>query len=232
MSDRVWARVGQFGTLLAAITAVITCIILLRSPSTLLVADIYPMGFELPLPYKDIEDQVKPGTARDTLMALGGEFSEARGLVKINLHNTGELQITDIRVKVDDAVLYAKSFGKLSDAQVIPSDDGGIKLGDMRQGDFITLYAWTKTPIELYQYWIGLHDKFQITFPQGIATKNVYIEDNLFEGWMERNFGYFFFVLGLTVAVVPSVFLLAREMRSRRPRNSTSANGSDVRADS
>ncbi len=202
MSDRVWIRIGQIGTAVAAVAAVITVIVLLRSPSNTLVADIYPMGFALPISYKDIDSQIKPGPIHDNLAALVSSFSRAKGLVKINLHNAGELQVTDIRVKITDAVLYAKSTNSLDDAEIIPFDNNGVKLSEMRQGDSITIYSWTKTPLELYQFWGELRDKFQITFPQGVAIQNIYIENTLFEGWLERNWFYFLGVFWILMIVV------------------------------
>jgi hypothetical protein len=49
MSERAWARVGQIGTALAGITAVIAIIISANAPSSRLLAEIRPMAFRLPV---------------------------------------------------------------------------------------------------------------------------------------------------------------------------------------
>jgi hypothetical protein len=213
MSEHVWARVGQVGALLAGLAAVVTLIISLSSPSNLLVAEIYPMGFGLPFSADQIEEAIKTGNLRDHLRDL----TDAKGLVMIKLHNVGELTVTNIQVKVTDAVLYAtgepganRSLSVLPDHATISSDQTGVKLDEMRQGDHLIIFVWTKTPLELYQYWRNLSDQFQITFPQGIATKHIYIENNLFEGWFERNWIYLVLIIWFGLAMF-SLFMAVRE---------------------
>lgn len=205
MSDHVWARIGQVGALFAGLAAVGALIITLISPATVLVADIHPMGFLLPLSVSEIRNFVKDDAIAERLSKL----TDAKGLVKIVLHNTGDLRLTDIRVKVSEAILYTA----VDDALVTYWIDktpvlvqGESAISELRQGDTVVVYVWTKTPFELYQSWNSLFDKFQITFPQGVATKHIYIENSLFGGWLERNKTYLLLsvwallLIGLSVA--------------------------------
>ncbi len=215
MSEHSWARIGQIGALLAGLAAFVTLIISLNLPTNLLIANIHPMVFQFPLSRNQIQNTVKVGPIADRLFGL----TDARGLIKIILRNTGELQVTDISVKVSDAIFYATVDNRLAtwSEKDVFSDQKELKLTAMRQGDSTTIYAWTKTPLELYQFWDKLGDQFQITFPQGVATKHIYIENNLIEGWLERNWTYIIFGSFFVIFIL---FLVAALILERRQKQS------------
>jgi hypothetical protein len=104
ISERVWARIGQIGTALAGVAAVVAIIISLNTPSSRLVAEIRPMAFRLPVTGEEIAKLAPAGAALGELMKVG----RAAGLVKIDLYNNGDFPISAIHINVADAVLYAK----------------------------------------------------------------------------------------------------------------------------
>jgi len=141
MSERVWARVGQIGTALAGIAAVVALIFTLNSPSSRLVAEIRPMAFRLPVTDGQLAEQTK--TDKSVSPALGPfmQASRATGLVKIDLYNNGEFPISAIHINVSDAFLYAKGTEGVDDSSVISSDQSGITLDTLTQGSSTTIYV-------------------------------------------------------------------------------------------
>jgi hypothetical protein len=183
MSERFWARVGQIGTALAGIAAVVGIIIALNTPSSRLVAEIRPMAFRLPVTAGEIAKLAPAGASLGELMKVG----RATGLVKIDLYNNGDFPISAIHINVADAVLYAKGTEGVDDAAVLASDNSGTTLDSLTQGSSLTIYVWTGTQAETYRHWANLDDKFKITYSQGVARKSIYIEGGRLSGWFERN---------------------------------------------
>jgi hypothetical protein len=96
MSERVWARVGQIGTALAGIAAVIALIISLNTASSRLVAEIRPMAFRLPVTVDQLAELTK--TDKPVSAALGNlmRVTRATGLVKIDLYNNGDFPVSGV----------------------------------------------------------------------------------------------------------------------------------------
>jgi hypothetical protein len=186
MSERVWARVGQIGTALAGIAAIIGIIISVSTPSSRLVAEIRPMAFRLPVSADQLVGLTKTdksvSAALDNLMRV----NRATSLVKIDLYNNGDFPISGIHIKVADAVLYAKGTEGMDNSSVLPSDQSGTTLESLLQGSAVTIYVWTGIQAETFRHWSDLEDKFNITFSQGVARKKIYIEGSPIAGWFDR----------------------------------------------
>ena len=207
MSERVWARVGQIGTALAGIAAVIALIISLNTASSRLVAEIRPMAFRLPVTVDQLAELTK--TDKPVSAALGNLMRVARAtsLVKIDLYNTGDFPISGIHINVTDAVLYAKGTAGVDDSSVLPSDQSGTTLESLTQGSTVTIYVWTGTQAENYRHWPSLDDKFRITFSQGVARKSIYIEGSPIAGWFDR-YGAIPIGVALTLSLIGLYSLL------------------------
>jgi hypothetical protein len=188
MSERFWARVGQIGSAVIAIAAVVTIIITLSGPSSRLVADIRPMAFRLPVTTIQLSELIQTDKSASVPLGELMKVSRATGLVKIDLYNNGDFPISAIHINVADAYLYAKGIEGVDDSAIVPSDQSGITLDNLTQGSSVTIYVWTGTQAETYRHWANLDDKFKITFSQGVAQKYIYIEGSRFSGWWERNF--------------------------------------------
>src|SRR5438309_997054 len=102
MSERVWAIVGQIGTALAGIAAVVAIVIGLNTPSSRLVAEIRPMAFRLPVTDSQLAELTK--TDKPVSPAVGPlmQASRATGLVKIDLYNNGDFPVSAIHINVSD----------------------------------------------------------------------------------------------------------------------------------
>lgn len=171
MSERMWARVGQIGTALAGIAAIIGIIISVNTPSSRLVAEIRPMAFRLPVSADQLVGLTK--TDKSVSAALGNlmRVNRATSLVKIDLYNNGDFPISGIHIKVADAVLYAKGTEGVDDSSVLPSDQSGATLESLMQGSSVTIYVWTGTQAETYRHWSDLDDKFNIRFRKVLHGK-------------------------------------------------------------
>ena len=153
MSERVWARVGQIGTALAGIAAVIAIIISMNTPSSRLVADIRPMAFRLPVTTIQLSELIQTDKSASVPLGELMKVSRATGLVKIDLYNNGDFPISAIHINVADAYLYAKGIEGVDDSAILPSDQSGITLDNLTQGSSVTIYVWTGTQAETYRHW-------------------------------------------------------------------------------
>jgi hypothetical protein len=219
MSERVWARVGQIGTALAGIAAVIGIIIALNTPSSRLVAEIRPMAFRLPVTADQLPELTKTDN-KPVSAALGNlmRVSRATSLVKIDLYNNGDFPISGIHINVADAVLYATGTEGVDNSSVLPSDQSGTTLESLTQDSTVTIYVWTGTQAENYRHWFSLDDKFRITFSQGVARKNIYIEGSPIAGWFER-YGTLPIAFVLALLIIGLYSLLSTWLQSRTRRS-------------
>jgi hypothetical protein len=220
MSERVWARVGQIGTALAGIAAIVALIVSLNTPSSRLVAEIRPMAFRLPVTDKQLLDLSQ--TDKPVSAALGElmKVDRATGLVKIDLYNNGDFPISAIHINVAEAILYAKGTEGVDDSAVLPSDQSGTTLDSLTQGSSVTIYVWTRKPAAIYRHWYDLDNQFNITFSQGVARKYIYIEGGGISGWLDRNGTNISFsivlVSGLLYALL-TLYTYVRQNRSVKP---------------
>jgi hypothetical protein len=125
------------------------------------------MGFKLPITANQLGELTGPVNIAPLLRA-----SRARSLVKIDLYNNGDLPIYGIHIDVDQAVLYARGSEGMDDSQVLASDQSGITLDNLIQGNYVTIYVWTNFPWENYRQ----GDTIRISYTQGTARKNIYTE--------------------------------------------------------
>src|SRR5271163_1024312 len=141
MSERTWSigKVAAIATIVLAIVAVMT--FLRHEPSSQLVADIRPMAFRLPLTTDQLAKLTHTDKPIDEGLTHLLEVSRAMGLVKIDLHNDGDLPISGIRINVDQAMAYAIGKEGVDDSSVLPSDQSGITLPNLTQGTSITIYV-------------------------------------------------------------------------------------------
>jgi hypothetical protein len=207
--------VGQIGTAIAGIAAVVAIIISLNTPSSRLVAEIRPMAFRLPVTAGEIAELTK--TDKPASAAIGElmKVSRATALVKIDLYNNGDFPISAIHINVAEAILYARGTEGVDNSSALPSDSLGTTLDSLMQGSSATIYVWTGTQAESYRHWSNLDDKFKITFSQGVARKYIYIEGGWFSGWWERNSGVVP-VSAAVFAVIITIWALAADWRRRR----------------
>jgi hypothetical protein len=219
MSERVWARVGQIGTALAGIAAVIAIFISVNAPSSRLVADIRPMAFRMPITSDQLAELTKTDKPVSASVNYLMRVSRATSLVKIDLYNYGDFPISGIHIDVADAVLYAKGTEGTDDSSVLPSDQSGTTIDSLSQGTSVTIYVWTGIQAENYRHWANLDDKFRITFSQGVARKNIYIEGSLFSGWLERNNTVFPITI-LILSFMFAIYMAIKTMRSLSRRSS------------
>jgi hypothetical protein len=179
MSERVWGWIGRAATIVA-IAAGITTIVWFANtfnvPSSRLVADIRPMAFRLPITTDQLGKMITELTKTDKPVnqSIGPllQAGRALSLVKIDLHNNGDLPIHGIHIDLDLAVLYATGSEGVDDSQVLTSDQSGITLENLIQGNSVTIYVWAGFKPEYY----GQRDKIRISYAQGTASKNIYTE--------------------------------------------------------
>jgi hypothetical protein len=175
MSEHGWARVGQIGTALNALVGLgalgVTIFIYLTTPSSLLVADIRPMAFRLPITAAQLGEFTKPGQLFSAPAVSLLQVSQATSLVKIELHNNGGFPISAIRVNVASAVLYASETEGVDDSSSLPSDQLRTTIDNLTQGESMTVYVWTGTQAEEYRHWSDLDNQFKIIFLKVLQGK-------------------------------------------------------------
>jgi hypothetical protein len=175
MSERVWGWIGKVATIVAifaGITTILWFASTLNVPSSRLVADIRPMAFRLPVTTDRLAELTKTDKPINQSTGPLLQASRALSLVKIDLHNNGDLPIYGIHIDVDQAVLYARGSEGMDDSQVLFSDQSGTALDNLIQGNSVTIYVWAGFKAEYYIQ----RDKIRISYAQGTATKNIYAE--------------------------------------------------------
>jgi hypothetical protein len=193
MSEHTWGLIGKASVIVGILAAIVTVLGYfgtLNAPSSLLVADIRPMAFRLPVTHRELTELTKTDKPISQGICYLLEVSRATGLVKIDLHNNGDLPITDIHINVDQAQLYETGSEIGEDYSVLPLSQSGTIIPSLDQGRSMTVYVWTREYPEVYRHWNwidGISSKFNITYLHGIASKNVYIEGSPFLAWFERN---------------------------------------------